>query len=56
MESVLKCATVHKNSPSFVPLSRVGLFGALKGSGAFREVVEIIKVFRGEPFFLTVNS
>lgn len=35
MESVLKCATLHKNSPSFVPLSKVGLSGALKGSATF---------------------
>jgi hypothetical protein len=56
MESVLKCATLHKNFILFVSLRKEGFPERWKSVRHLGEVVEIIKVFLGDSFCLTVNS
>ena len=56
MESVLKCATLHKNSSSFVTLRKEGFPARWQNVFRLGEVVEIIRVFWGNAFCLTANS
>jgi hypothetical protein len=56
MESVLKCATLHKNSASFVTLRKEGFPAFWQSVLRLEEVVEIIKGFWDDAFCLTVNS
>ena len=55
MESVLKCATLHENSASFVTLKKDGLTAWWQNVLRLGEVLEIIRVFWGDAFCLTVN-